>query len=804
MAVNKLDPKIIFASEAPAQDVPAVFTNKTVGWGESRKNGGRPTIKQSNALQQETDLKILWLNENAVTPYDATIDYPTNAVTIKDGAFKIFNGSVWNIFLTKSSVGLGNVDNTSDLNKPISTATQTSIDLKADLDVVKRGIGNIYDPALTYNKNERVILLNGDTVQSTIPNNTNNPNTNMTGWSIGLPARLVLDASGKNQQDINDEIINVDRFYNGDLSTTLASIKSKMQRPYVLQFGRGVEYTLDKPFELNDFIIGIDLNHCKITYSYEQPIGSTTQTKASLFVQFNRTKPFFMRDGELKYIGNFDTGANYSGMVSGLDIRATSEFSGLYVDNVEASGFNSDGVVINQFQTGWKYITKVAIRNCNLHHNRVAGVRYGFVDGFLLHGNELKYNGLDSDIGTGYGSAGISNTLPKNCVITGNDASFNYRKGIDHHSGYNVIVDNNFCRANKLYGLFITARNNFDGTNHSAGSLSVTNNIVCDMSISQVTNHNEILGIVVGKDTTSIKDDVNTHVTINVLNNIIYNFNSDGLISADAIRILPDFMSCDVNIMGNTLKGGKASYAISFLTTNKLTTPSRITTKISNNTIKFDRLLGYIVRFVADTSVSNLVFSDNFYSGEIGDNSGTLVSFLSQSTISTDVNHSVLYSNNTLVIPNFTVKQDLFQNYGRQNVVSAGNIFNGKAWRDYSQGVYTHSAPNATQDLALTWIKGSVIYNSVPAIGHPASWVCTVTGTGNAVFAPCGIIGNGLVAESVLLTEIQSATSNINTLGKAAGKIIYNRADGKLYTTIGTIATAAWRAVDGSSTITPS
>ena len=34
--------------------------------------------------------------------------------------------------VTKAQVGLGNVDNTSDLNKPISTATQTALDLKAD------------------------------------------------------------------------------------------------------------------------------------------------------------------------------------------------------------------------------------------------------------------------------------------------------------------------------------------------------------------------------------------------------------------------------------------------------------------------------------------------------------------------------------------------------------------------------------------------------------------------------------------------------------------------------------------------
>jgi len=41
-----------------------------------------------------------------------------------------FTGTVGGI--TKSMIGLGNVDNTSDANKPISTATQTALDLKLD------------------------------------------------------------------------------------------------------------------------------------------------------------------------------------------------------------------------------------------------------------------------------------------------------------------------------------------------------------------------------------------------------------------------------------------------------------------------------------------------------------------------------------------------------------------------------------------------------------------------------------------------------------------------------------------------
>ena len=36
--------------------------------------------------------------------------------------------------ITQAMVGLGNVDNTSDANKPVSTATQSALDLKANLE----------------------------------------------------------------------------------------------------------------------------------------------------------------------------------------------------------------------------------------------------------------------------------------------------------------------------------------------------------------------------------------------------------------------------------------------------------------------------------------------------------------------------------------------------------------------------------------------------------------------------------------------------------------------------------------------
>ena len=43
------------------------------------------------------------------------------------------NGQVGTVVLAKADVGLGNIDNTSDLNKPISTAAQSALTAKADL-----------------------------------------------------------------------------------------------------------------------------------------------------------------------------------------------------------------------------------------------------------------------------------------------------------------------------------------------------------------------------------------------------------------------------------------------------------------------------------------------------------------------------------------------------------------------------------------------------------------------------------------------------------------------------------------------
>ena len=72
-------------------------------------------------------------------------------------------------------------------------------------------IGNTwYAKPLGYELNARVMLTNGDIVKSTIPNNTNDPNVDMTEWVKINSASQIIDVSGKSQQDVNNGIDSID------------------------------------------------------------------------------------------------------------------------------------------------------------------------------------------------------------------------------------------------------------------------------------------------------------------------------------------------------------------------------------------------------------------------------------------------------------------------------------------------------------------------------------------------------------------------------------------------------------------
>jgi len=108
---------------SPVINTPTGITKSDVGLAnvDNTTDANKPV---STATQTALDLKLA--SATAATTYETitnvALKAPINNPT--------FTGTVAGI--TATMVGLGNVDNTSDANKPVSTATQTALDLKVD------------------------------------------------------------------------------------------------------------------------------------------------------------------------------------------------------------------------------------------------------------------------------------------------------------------------------------------------------------------------------------------------------------------------------------------------------------------------------------------------------------------------------------------------------------------------------------------------------------------------------------------------------------------------------------------------
>lgn len=178
----------------------------------------------------------------------ATEEYVDNAVGNIQADLNLHKNNVSNPHqVTKEQVGLGNVDNTADLDKPVSNATQSAIitansgkadksyvdsqdQLKADKNTVEASLllkadkvdlkaskiasdggqtqqvindfggAKWYAKSGGYELGATVKLENGDTVKSTVANNIINPNVDMTGWQL---ADAALNAQKLKRENVS-------------------------------------------------------------------------------------------------------------------------------------------------------------------------------------------------------------------------------------------------------------------------------------------------------------------------------------------------------------------------------------------------------------------------------------------------------------------------------------------------------------------------------------------------------------------------------------------------------------------------
>ena len=122
-----------------------------------------------------------------LTSVAGTQDLGSGDIAFAEGDWVVYNGTVWQksinsnavvsvngqqgvVVLNKSDIGLDNVDNVADLDKPISTATQSALDLKWSLDGntlgSKKTIGSIdnQDFGIITNNTESVTVLKSGSV----------------------------------------------------------------------------------------------------------------------------------------------------------------------------------------------------------------------------------------------------------------------------------------------------------------------------------------------------------------------------------------------------------------------------------------------------------------------------------------------------------------------------------------------------------------------------------------------------------------------------------------------------------------
>ena len=85
-------------------------------------------VKVSETAPSTPVKQTLWLK-----PSTGTLSIYSGSNWIAVGSVTSVNGQAGAVTLTSADIGLGNVNNTTDLNKPISTATQNALNTKADL-----------------------------------------------------------------------------------------------------------------------------------------------------------------------------------------------------------------------------------------------------------------------------------------------------------------------------------------------------------------------------------------------------------------------------------------------------------------------------------------------------------------------------------------------------------------------------------------------------------------------------------------------------------------------------------------------
>ncbi|WP_213064811.1 hypothetical protein [Acinetobacter pseudolwoffii] len=222
-----------------------------------------------------------------------------------------------------------------------------------------------------YNIGERVVLENGDIVKSAVDGNTVDPNVDMTGWknqsehnnlknrdvANAHPASAIQDASGKNQQQFNDEVNDQVNFLTGSNGKFRMINGVPVERNSIITLGRGsyswwCEPNVNLLSGLNHLVaIGcVGKNSSRVHFASPSSSHRTVATAnmvtddlgGNLYKSDEHNSPVtYVWNGDLYvfYTGHADDGRIWMSKANGLDVNSLSRPVVIYTDPSNAVSY---------------------------------------------------------------------------------------------------------------------------------------------------------------------------------------------------------------------------------------------------------------------------------------------------------------------------------------------------------------------------------------------------------------------------------------------------------------------------------
>lgn len=317
--------------------------------------------------------------------------------------------------VTATQIGLGRVDNTSDLEKPISYLTQASLDLKADNDYVeeffsqlrKNGAALPYNESVSYEPQSVVIK---DGVLHQLVDGI---------WiSLNRASTIINDDDGLTQKQINrNRVYSVDDFSG-------ASDSEKLSNAFLFLKFRGGRLVFN-PRDYN-FTIPVVCESEKRIDIYA--VGAVLKTTLTTNIIDMKSTPFSWFGGEF----------------SGLDNAKTS--SHVFVKSDGAESVLLSNITFTRVNYGFSIN---AVKSFQQNSCKGSGARYWNVylrsfESALIDGNDMTNNEYDG-IKVGSDDTTGDQLYAKKLIITNNTGGGNTRDLIDFavNNCELVIVANN-------------------------------------------------------------------------------------------------------------------------------------------------------------------------------------------------------------------------------------------------------------------------------------------------------------------------------------------------------------------------